>query len=527
MTHSLQAAFTVLFLAGAVLNAQDSTPPTIHVTTRLVQVNVVVHDKAGKAVPGLKKEDFTLLERGREKAIALFSDDSEVSRPVIADRLPPDVYSNRITLGKGPVSVLLFDASTTRLTDQPYARGQILNFIRQIQPGERVAIYALNGGGVRVLHDFSDNPAQLARAISSYGKLLSANLELDPTVVDWIDQVFPDANQPTIDFDRKVQCFTTFKDMEAIARHLTVIPGRKSLIWVTGFPVDFNLTPGDPCYEEALRTTRTLTDANVALYPVDARGLMVDPRFAPSLIIPSYKAAKTPNEAALLAAQLTFIYRPSGHDTMHFLADETGGRTLIDRNDIDTAIKVAVDDSRDTYTLGFYSPDEDWDGKFHEIKVKLNRPGTELRYRKGFVALADPALDVQDLKAEVSNTLSSVIEATAIDIRAHVERVAPSSLSLTLRVAADNVQFTERGGGWTSSLEFVFAQFGPDGSRLSIARQPLALNISSPTHDEFLRHGIILTKTMDLVANAERLTVVAVDSSTGRIGSLHVPLKSK
>lgn len=203
MKHSLQC-FAILF-AAAVLNAQDSAPPTIRVTTRLVQVNVVVHDKAGKPVPGLKKEDFTLFERGREKAIALFSDDSELSRPVIADRLPPDVYSNRIISVKGPVSVLLFDASNTPLTDQPYAHGQILNFIRQIQPGERAAIYALNGGRVRVLHDFSDDPDQLARAISSYGKLLSANLELDPTVVDWIDQVFPDTNQPAIDYDRKLQ----------------------------------------------------------------------------------------------------------------------------------------------------------------------------------------------------------------------------------------------------------------------------------------------------------------------------------
>jgi len=441
MTHSLQC-FAILLLAGAVLSAQDSAPPTIRVTTRLVQINVVVHDKAGKPVPGLKKEDFTLFERGQEKAIAWFSDDSEVARPEIAERLPPNVYSNRIVTGKGPVSVLLIDASNTRLADQPYARGQILNFIRQIQPGERVAIYSLNSGRVRVLHDFSDNPDQLARAISSYGKLLSANLELDPLVVDWIDQVFPDANRASKDYDRKVQCDSTFAAMEGIARHLTVITGRKSLIWVTGYPLDFSLTPGDLCYDEAVRATRTLTDANVALYPVDARGLMVDPRFAPSLRIPVYKAAKEADEAARLAAQLTYLFRPPGHDTMHFLADETGGRTLIDRNDIDTAIKIAVDDSRDTYTLGFYSPDRDWDGKFHDIKVKLNRPGTELRYRKGFIALADPAPDIQDLKAEVSNTLASVIEATAIEIRVQVDPLNPSRLSLTLQIAADNIYFT-------------------------------------------------------------------------------------
>jgi VWFA-related protein len=517
----------ILLFAGAILHAQDSVPPTIRVTTRLVQVNVVVHDKNGKPVPGLQKKDFTLWEQGREKPIAVFSDDSESLRPTLPVQQKPGVYSNRINIGKGPVSVIFFDASNTLLTDQPYARGQILNFIRQIQPGERVAIYSLNGGTVRVLHDFSDNPDQLARAISSYGKLLSSNLELDPFVVDWIDQVFPDANQPSKDYDRKVQCNSTFAAMEGIARHLTVITGRKSLIWVTGFPLDFSLTPGDLCYKEALRATRTLTDANVALYPVDARGLMVNPRFAPSLRIPVYRAATTANEAAILAAQLTFLFRPPGHDTMRFLADETGGRALIDRNDIDTAIKIAVDDSRDTYTLGFYSPDQDWDGKFHEIKVKVNRPGIELRYRQGFIALARPVPDVQDLKAQVSNALSSGIQATAIDIAAHVNPISSSTLGLTLQIAADNIHFSSLNNEWSASLELVFAQYGPAGNMLDVSRQPLNLKVSSSTHDEFIRRGIVLTKTVNILSNSERITVVAVDSATGRMGSLHLPLNLK
>ena len=73
----------------------------------------------------------------------------------------------------------------------------------------------------------------------------------------------------------------------------------------------------------------------------------------------------------------------------------------------------------------------------------------------------------------------------------------------------------------------VFVQFGPDGTRLVETRQPLALSFAQPTYEEILKRGLILTRTIELVADAEVLKVVIVDSSIGRIGSLRIPLKSK
>ena len=107
---------------------------------------------------------------------------------------------------------------------------------------------------------------------------------------------------------------------------------------------------------------RALNDANVAVYPVDARGLNPPPKGAP----------------------------PQGDfDTMNEIADRTGGRAFYNTNDIAGSVREAIDDSRVTYVLGYYPDHGEWNGKFREIKIKVNRPGVEVRYRRGYFAVTD------------------------------------------------------------------------------------------------------------------------------------------
>src|SRR5215471_14251447 len=152
--------------------------PVIRVTTRLVQVNVVVHNKKGEPVRDLAKEDFVLFDKGQEQKILFFSKESTEALPANLPPLAPGIISNRYTnftsggekhLAPLPTSltVVLLDGLNTAFTDQHYAKEALIKFLNQLQPGDRVAIYTLTNG-LRVLHDFTSDTSSLLTALSKH-----------------------------------------------------------------------------------------------------------------------------------------------------------------------------------------------------------------------------------------------------------------------------------------------------------------------------------------------------------------------
>jgi VWFA-related protein len=128
-------------------NGQEQS--ILQVTTRLIEVNLIVQDKKGDPVPDLVRDDFVLLDNGREQQIAVFSMQSSRSLPVKPQLLPSDTYSNRLEPGAGvpdSATVILLDGLNTYFEDQTYARAQLVGFLKtQIRPQDRVALYTLCG----------------------------------------------------------------------------------------------------------------------------------------------------------------------------------------------------------------------------------------------------------------------------------------------------------------------------------------------------------------------------------------------
>ena len=148
----------VVMLASAV--AQEG--PVIKVATRLVQFNVIVQDKRGP-VSDLAKQDFTIIDQGKPRPIVVFHMDSRKGHaPDNAPPLPAGTFTNQHA-NESNSTILLFDGLNTHYTDQSYARLQIIKFIERLQPGDRVAIYAL-GRELQVVHDFSSDTASLIEA---------------------------------------------------------------------------------------------------------------------------------------------------------------------------------------------------------------------------------------------------------------------------------------------------------------------------------------------------------------------------
>src|SRR6266852_719081 len=155
----------------------EQEAPTLRVTTRLVQFNVIVQDKKGAPVTGLTREDFSLIDHGQPQKIAVFSEEGGGARRGSAKHLPPNLFSNRFDqtgqpLG-GSITIILFDALNTAFSDQAYAREEVLKFLRQLQPQDHVAIYTLTNR-LKVLHEFTSDTASLIRELGRYQGQASA-----------------------------------------------------------------------------------------------------------------------------------------------------------------------------------------------------------------------------------------------------------------------------------------------------------------------------------------------------------------
>src|ERR1043166_2521628 len=166
---SVAICFACALLAA---QAPDTQPLKFGVTTRLVEVNVIVHDKNGP-VDGLTKDDFALFDRKKEQRIATFSVTTmgKSKSPHPSEKpLPVGTFSNRVaTREESPTTatIILFDALNTQIQDQVYAKKQFLQFLKPLRPQDRVAVYLL-GLRLRVLNDFTSDVSRLVAAGERY-----------------------------------------------------------------------------------------------------------------------------------------------------------------------------------------------------------------------------------------------------------------------------------------------------------------------------------------------------------------------
>ncbi|HEV8384678.1 MAG TPA: VWA domain-containing protein [Candidatus Acidoferrales bacterium] len=523
--------------------AQKEAPAVLRVTTRLVEVSVIVQEKNGNPVTDLEKSDFTLLEQGKPQLISTFALESSRALTRSAAALPPNTYTNRLEQrmeAPTSISVILLDGLNTRIEDQSFARQNIIKFLEQIQPQDRVAIYLLGHGQIRVLHDFSGNSATLIAALKRYRGRLGHEVgasESEPTEtgVAELDEFLQEANQRMVNFYLTDRAINTANALEAVAGHLARFPGRKNLIWVSAsFPIAYgldaqptrnNLSPERRTfYAETDKAARALSNANVAVYPVDARGLMgafPNPNFN--------RMGSQTGRSAPRPMLTTLNDLGSNIDTMQILADKTGGKAYYNRNDIDGAVRSAIEDSRVSYVLGYYPTHGRWDGRFVPLNVKVNRPGLRVRFRKGYYAGTETKLAVQELMAILHDAARSPLESTSLGLTAHIEEVpnAPvRSLKVSMNIDRRDINLVREDDRWIGALDFLYSQRNQQGQVVSSTATNLGMRLKPDTHDQIEEAGIVFAYTIPVDPNAYLLRVVVRDARSGAIGTVSIPLKA-
>lgn len=561
--------------------AAAAAKPLLKVEGPLVVLDVVVTDGGGHPVHGLKSGDFTVLERGGKMTPQSFDEHSTeriLPAPPPAPRnFGPNVFTNYTeTPGNGAVNVLLMDALNTPLADQAYLHRQMLDYLKKLPAGTRIAVFGLSSR-LFILQGFTSDPEILKAALSGKKNLpresallitpeeadeqendndtMSAMLGNDPsaaTVMANIEQFQAD----TATFQATLRVQYTLAGIDELARYLSGIPGRKNLIWFSGsFPL--NIEPDgdlpDPFRasagfgEQVKATADLLVRAQVAVYPVDARGLFMNPAMGASVTGATF--ARNPQAAA--KSMMKFSSQTAEeHGTMDMIADETGGKAFYNTNGLKEAVEEAIDDGSNYYTITYAPTDTKWDGGYRNVRVKVDRSGDRLFYVHGYYADA-PDAKVQGQKAPLFHPIqvammrggpdpTQLVFAVKIFPAAATEDQLPAGNKsqnkdlkppyrrYAIRAVANigNMAFTAApDGSYHGAFEFVSVLYDPDGKAMNMCDNSARADLTAAEYQALLKSGLRLLQDIDAPVNGEYFLRIGIhDLSSDRVGALEVPL---
>jgi hypothetical protein len=310
------------------------------------------------------------------------------------------------------------------------------------------------------------------------------------------------------------QVAVTKRVLTTIARHLAKVPGRKNLIWITtAFPLFVEGVDFRPDVEQA---ARALNEANIALYLVDARGLI---GALQGLTAVPNAEARGPGSLRQLTMQMGRGESPSprGLNTENMFADLTGGLVFFNKsNAIEESIQSAVDDGELTYTLGFYPTQEGNDGNWHDLKVAVDRRGVSLRYRLNY--LASGAVTTANETPTREALLNDPFDATQLELLAET---TPDHVQVT--VDLHDVHLEKQNGTWVGGIDVTFFAEGSHTAR-TITRK---LEIPDGELAAALEKGIVVNDSIAAGGPTGTLRIVAQDRATGAAGSLRIRLNQK
>jgi VWFA-related protein len=584
--------------AQSAASAPAAIPTLFHTGANLVLLDVVVTDK-GALVHGLDQKRFHIFEDGHEQPISSFDEHQPPAAPtpVVAARqteLPPSTYTNvPVYPEAGVVNVLLLDALNTPMANQFDARRQMIEYMGKITPGTSLAIFTLTSK-LRLVEGFTTNVADLTKALKSSKANAQASVVLDPkndsaqqtidsTIASMIHPGGPgpsaEAVGALLQFEADltasqtdIRVRTTLDAMQQLARYLSAIPGRKNLIWFSGsFPMA--LSPDSDqslpflavrTYSDEIRkTSELLTAARVAVYPVDARGMLAqsttDAAYSPSATRVTMSQGKlsihgdSMNDSNVVSDYEKFMTQTmEEHGSMEQVANETGGKAYINTNDLKEAVANAVENGASFYTLTYIPTAKKFNGRFRKIQVRMENGGYKLAYRTGYYA--DPMDKTSAHNPAPTNLISSstlhgappstqvlfqarVLAATdpafggmkmpdgpAGDMVTSLKGKAHRYLAdLTVDprgLAFDNLPVGVR----QAQLEFVMVAYDAEGKRLNYVDRSFAINIKPEQFAQKMADGIHARLTLDLPEGQEFLRIAVQDLIAGRAGALELPL---
>jgi VWFA-related protein len=532
-TFSIFSTAGLLLQTAAPVIAQQSgqaggNESRIEVTTELVLVNVVAHDKKGNLVRDLKKGDFTLFEDGKKQEISTFDFESvdELQTAGPAETTVSGVAGAGTLLRSGKQAAASLDARDRRLillffdfsAMDPEQIDRSVDAAKKfvgakMQPADLMALVSL-ATNMRVDLDFTDDKSKLLAALTSYSSGQGQGFENGSTgSVEGAAETSgafsaDDTDFNTFSADRKLLA------LQSLMQALGKLPQKKSLIYISN-----GITQSGADNQSALRAaTAAAVKANVSIYSLDVRGLQAFPPGGEA------QSASLHGQSAYSGAAVLndLNNNAASQDTLATLSSDTGGKAFFDSNDFGAIFSQVQKDSSAYYVLGFTSNNPLKDGKFRRLKVQVNRADLKLDFRSGYYAGRDfEHLKRADREQQLEDELDAQLPRVDVPLYAGAAYFRQDDshyyLAVSLVIPGSQIPFVTEKEKDNATIDIIGEALGGGKFRVGQLRDTVKLAVE--TARQVRRKNVQYNTGFVLAPGSYHLKFVIRENQTGRMGS--------
>lgn len=574
-TLSMSAALLAsACLSSSSLPAQNANPTadqssTFRSNVRVVLIDVVVTDNKDQPVTGLPKEQFRVFEDGKPQTLASFEEHAGLPELTRQAKLPPNVFSNVLLAKAGdPANVLLLDSLNTPLSDQSYVHAQMVKYLKDVQPGTRVAIFTL-GSQLRFVQGFTSDVSLLMAALN--GNKAQGNPQLSDRIETSEES---DADQHLIESmqgvpgaqaaaaalkaflsqNQKSQTDSrlriTLDAMQQLARYLAGIPGRKNVIWfATSFPIPNVSADHAVTQEDLARTANLMTASEVSLYPIGAEGVAIDRLYDLSNVQPpTSSGAQGMQQYQVQQMQTGAQQRNQTHAAMDEFARNTGGEAIYNSNGLNEDLAHVINIGTHYYMLTYSPTNLKMDGELRHLDVKVSGGKYHVACRRGYYATdafltlvaktppkGDPLRPLMDHGSpdatEILYTMKVVPAATQPGPDSGPAgdndklKGAVTRYTVTFTVPPDRLALDIADDGMhNGNVEVTLLGYDRNGAPVNWLVRMLQVRVPGERYEQAQANGVVFNLEFDMPAAGVYLRSGLYDMGSNKAGTLEIPL---
>lgn len=524
------------------LAAQQAAAPAkgtvkFEATSQLVVVNVAVRDKSGDPVEGLKAGDFTVSEDGKTQQIKVFEFQklegetlpapelktrtaeaqpaAPSAKPAVATQIAP-AKPGEVKYKDRRLLVLFFDQAGMPVADQLRAQQAAIKFLNtQMTSADVVSVMSYTTD-LNVLQDFTADRDQLMDVVKKKITIGENGMANGSTG----DDSEGDTGAAYTADDSEFNIFNTDRKLSALStavKMLASLPEKKALVY---FASGMSKTGMDN--QAQLRATiNAAIRSNVAFYPVDARGLV-----AQAPLGDATQASQGGQGMYSGSSQRTAQSNFQGQqETLYTLASDTGGKALLDNNDLAMGIVQAQKAIASYYILGYYSTNTSLDGHFRRIKVQVGRQlSAKLDYRSGYFASKEfRKFDSTDRERQLAEALMLGDPVTDLTLAVEVNYFRQAKdryfVPVSVKIPGTDIELARRSGAESTRLDFIGQIKDAKGMLQGTVRDEINVKLKGENAGQLARRNLAYDTGFTLQPGTYTLKFLARENETGKMGT--------
>jgi VWFA-related protein len=531
---TMRIVFALLF-AAQLAAQQPAKTVKFEATSQLIVINVAARDKNGNGIEGLKAGDFTVTEDGKAQQIKVFEFQRLDGEPLPAPELksrPSEATSPEI---KSPVNtpiapakpgevkykdrrllILFFDQAGMPVADQLRAQQAALKFLNtQMTSSDVVAVMSYTTD-LNVLQDFTADRDQLVDAIKKKISIGINGMANGSTG----DDSEGDTGAAYTQDDTEFNIFNTDRKLAALesaVKMLGTLPEKKALVYIAS-----GMTKTGMDNQAQLRaTTNAAIRANVAFYPVDARGLVAQaPMGDATQASQGGRAMYT--GSSMRTAQANF---QGQQETLYTLAVDTGGKALLDNNDLSLGIVQAQKAIASYYILGYYSTNSATDGHYRRVKVTIGKDlSAKLDYRSGYFASKDfRNFDSSDRERQLAEALMLGDPVTDLTVAVEVNYFRQAKdryfVPVSVKIPGSDIELARKSGAENTRLDFIGQIKDAKGMLAGTVRDDIRVKLKGEDVGQLSKRNLEYDTGFTLAPGTYSLKFLARENETGKMGT--------